>query len=126
MLSPILSHFPLKGICALAFQNLNQFEVHPFSMVLSKNPTDAPSWYSKQLPFLGDTTLGLRNITKPKLVCTEHAVNLFYIGDNARVFRTSMEMDGFPSNFGTSWMEIEAIDFYLGEDIIRSMQIYTL
>jgi ferredoxin len=91
-------------------------------MVLSKNPTNAPSWYSEQLPFSGNATLGLRNITKPTLVCTEDAMDLFYIGDNARVFRTSMEMDGFLSNFGTSSMEIGAIDLDLGEDIIRSMQ----
>jgi hypothetical protein len=76
------------------------------------------SWYNDPPLFSGDPTLGLRNITEPTLIGTEHAMHLFYIGNNRRIFRTSMAIDDFPSDFGTSSIEIETIGFDFGENII--------
>jgi hypothetical protein len=46
VLAATLFFFRPKSIWVLAYQSLSQSERYPFSMMLSKNPTDPTSWYN--------------------------------------------------------------------------------
>jgi hypothetical protein len=62
------------------------------------------------------TPPGTANITDPTIIGDDHAIYLFYIGSNRKVFQKGMQIGDFLSNIGTASTEGNIVAF--DEDVM--------